>query len=125
MQLPEEDEAFLNEKGFVWKLVEDGGGTWLLVEGYRVNPARFDRDRTDLLIQIPSQYNIAKLDMWYCDPPVKFLNGGFPNQANVIEAHVGRNWQRFSRHLPDTQWRAGIDGLPLFFTFIARELQTP
>lgn len=124
MRLPEDDERYLNEKGFDWELVKETEQlTWLLIRGYRVSADRYDRSQTDLLIHIPPQYNTAKLDMWYCDPPLCLAGGGYPNAAGTFEPHAGRNWQRFSRHLQDGEWRPGVDGLPLFFTFIAKELR--
>ncbi len=124
MNLPEDDEAFLRGKGYDWSLIPDGKGGLLVVKTHSVNPAKYDRAATDLMIRIPAQYNLAKLDMWYVDPPLR-LNGSnqFPNQAATFETHGARTWQRFSRHLPDGVWRPGIDGLPMFFTFINAELK--
>jgi hypothetical protein len=124
MNLPEDDEAFLRGKGFDWSLIPDGDGGMLIVKGYAVSITKYDRAATDLMIRIPAQYNMAKLDMWYVDPPLRLKGTSqLPNQAEVFENHAGQNWQRFSRHLPDGAWRAGIDGLPMFFTFINGELK--
>jgi hypothetical protein len=62
--------------------------------------------------------------MWYVDPPLQLKGSGqFPNAAANFDTHADRSWQRFSRHLPEGAWRAGIDGLPMFFTFINGELR--
>ena len=124
MNLPEDDEAFLRGKGFDWSLIPDGDGGVLVIKNYAVGAGKYDRAGTDLMIRIPAQYNMAKLDMWYVDPPLRVTGTNqFPNQAATFETHGGRSWQRFSRHLPDGTWRAGIDGLPMFFTFINAELK--
>jgi len=124
MNLPEDDDEFLRGKGFDWSLVPDGDGGLLVVRNHPVNRAKYDREVTDLMIRIPAQYNMAKLDMWYVDPPLRLLGSNqYPHQAATFEAHGGRTWQRFSRHLPDGVWRAGIDGLPMFFTFINAEFK--
>lgn len=124
MNLPEDDEAFLRGKGFDWSLIPDGDGGLLVVKNYAISAIKYDRAVTDLMIRIPAQYNMAKLDMWYTDPPLKF-NGSnqFPHLAATFETHGGRSWQRFSRHFPEGVWRPGIDGLPMFFTFIKAELK--
>jgi hypothetical protein len=124
MNLPEDDETFLRGKGFDWSLIPDGDGGLLVVQGFAVSGAKYDRASTDLMIRIPAQYNMAKLDMWYVDPPLRLTGTNqFPHQAAVFENHGGRTWQRFSRHLPEGTWRAGVDGLPMFFTFISGELR--
>jgi Prokaryotic E2 family E len=74
------------------------------------------------MIRLPGQYNLAGLDMYYVDPPLRLKNGEYPKAADSFEAHAGRQWQRFSRHLP-IPWRPGIDGLQMFFALIGEELQ--
>jgi hypothetical protein len=121
MRLPEEDEDYLREKGLPWQIVPCGDGGCLVLPGYLVRGDRYDRDRTDLMIRIPGQYNNAGLDMFYVDPPLRLRAGGYPPAAEVFEDPIGRRWQRFSRHRP-TPWRAGIDGLPSFLALAHREL---
>lgn len=122
MRLPEEDEAYLEDKGYHWQLLPDGSGGYLVISDYAVAPERYDRGATDLMIRIPDMYNMAGLDMYYVDPPLLLKSGGYPNAAASFETHCGRNWQRFSRHLV-SPWRAGIDRLPSFLPLIHRELQ--
>src|SRR6266545_1938847 len=124
MQLPEDDEAYLGEKRYDWQLVPDGNGACLVIRQYPVSAAVFDRATVDLMIRIPAGYNNAKLDMFYVDPELKLRKtGAYPEAAHVFENHCDRRWQRFSRHLPDGVWRAGIDGLPTMLAFVHRELQ--
>jgi hypothetical protein len=123
MQLPEDDEEYLNEAGFDWELFPDGEKAgFLVIRGFDVSGGGLTPPDTDLMLRIPAQYNTAQLDMWYCDPPVK-RSGAFPDRADHFEDYLGRRWQRFSRHLPDGQWRAGVDNLRTFFPHIRRELQ--
>jgi hypothetical protein len=124
MNLPENDELFLEGKGFDWSLIPDGDGGFLIIKSFLVSGEKYDRDRADLMVRIPPKYNLAKLDMWYVDPPLRLKGSNqFPNAAATFETHAGRSWQRFSRHLPDGVWRAGVDGLPMFFTFINSDLR--
>ncbi len=122
MQLLEEDEAYLKEKGYNYQLVADGDMGCLVISGYILASGKYDRDAVDLLICIPKGYNDAKLDMYYVDPPLRLrASGQYPHKADHFEDHAKRKWQRFSRHLP--QWRAGIDTLQNFLPFVHRELQ--
>lgn len=121
MELPEEDERYLKEKGFAYELLPDGGGGLLLLNDYALDGDRYEPPATTLMVRIPAQYPNAKLDMFYADPPIKLKNGKYPNRADRFEDHGGRKWQRFSRHLPG--WRVGTDGLPTLLTFAHRELR--
>ena len=123
MRLPEDDENYLNSKGYKWQLLPDGNGGCLVISKFSVSAQIFDRAETDLMIRIPGQYNIAGLDMFYVAPEIKVKGtGSYPDRADVFENYGNRRWQRFSRHL-NTPWRAGVDGLPMFMSLIQKELQ--
>lgn len=124
MELPARDVKFLSERGFTWELIPDPqGAACLVVKGFGVAAGGFAPSTTDLMIRIPPQYPITPLDMWYCDPPIRLATSGqFAHASEVMENHIGRTWQRFSRHL-NGGWRAGIDCLRSYFALIHRELQ--
>jgi len=122
VSLPEEDSRFLNAKGFDWRVEPNGSGGYLILHDFPVNPDRFDRSCTDLLILIPQGYPLAGLDMFFADPWVKLHSGELPGQADVPQEYLGRKWQRFSRHLQQP-WRPGLDGLASFLAIIAKELR--
>ena len=122
MKLLEEDDAYLNERGYTFELVPDGSGGCLIIKTYPLALGKYDRQSVDLMICIPPDYNDAKLDMYYVDPEIRLAaTGQHPEQASHFENHANRRWQRFSRHLP--QWRPGIDTLRNYFPLINRELQ--
>lgn len=125
MYLPEDDQMFLKERDYDWTVYPgDTQGGFLVIRNFAVSGGGFSPPVTDLMIRIPAQYNMAPLDMWYCDPPIRLAaTGQFAQASEVTEAHLGRNWQRFSRHLPAGVWRPGIDGLSTFMPVIWRELQ--
>ncbi len=125
MHLPEDDQIFLKERGYDWSVYPgDSQGGFLVIRNFDVIGGGFSPNPTDLMIRIPSQYNMAPLDMWYCDPPIRLAaTGQFAQASEVTESHLGRVWQRFSRHLPPGVWRPGIDGLHTFMPLIWRELQ--
>lgn len=123
MQLPEDDEAYLNGKGYRWELIPAGEEAFLVLHSFPVSAELYDHSAVDLMIRIPAQYPNAKLDMFYVDPALRLKSGGYPDRADHFEDHAHRHWQRFSRHIPDAQWRVGIDGIPTLLTFACRELQ--
>lgn len=124
MELPARDVKFLSERGLTWELVPDPqGAACLVVKEFNVAAGGFTPSVTELMIRIPAQYPMTPLDMWYCDPPVRLVaSGQFAQASEVIENHIGRNWQRFSRHL-NGGWRPGVDSLRSYFALIQRELQ--
>lgn len=124
MDLPTRDTQFLNDRGFTWELLPDPGGVAaLVVKGFDVSGGGFTPTSIDLMVRIPQQYPMTALDMWYCDPPIRIsATGQFAPASEVMEQHLGRTWQRFSRHLNGT-WRPGTDNLRSFFLLIQRELQ--
>ena len=124
MELPARDVKFLNERGFEWQVLPDPqGAACLVVKGFDVAVGGFAPATIELMIRIPQQYPMTPLDMWYSDPPIRIAaTGQFAAASEVMEAHLGRQWQRFSRHL-NGGWRPGIDGLRSFFVLIQRELQ--
>lgn len=124
MELPARDEKFLNERELNWHLLPDPqGAACLLIREFDVAAGGFTPPTTELMLRIPAQYPMAALDMWYCDPPIRLVSTGqFATASEVIEAHLGRQWQRFSRHL-NGSWKPGVDGLRSFFVLIQRELQ--
>jgi E2/UBC family protein E len=123
MELPTRDVRFLSERGYDWNVASDGGGAYLVVKKFGVSGGGFAPAETDLMIRIPPQYPITPLDMWYCHPTIRLASTGqFAPASEVVEAHLGKTWQRFSRHLNGT-WKPGVDGLRSFFVLIQRELQ--
>lgn len=125
MQLPAPDAAFLARRKFTSELQPDpaGGGGYLVIKGFDVSGGGFAPHTTDLMIRIPPQYPMTPLDMWYCDPPIRIAaTGQYAAATEVMESHMNRMWQRFSRHL-NGAWKPGIDSLRSFFVFIQNELQ--
>jgi Prokaryotic E2 family E len=122
MELPEEDIAYLNDTGLPYDFVADGENGGVVFRDYRLAKDKYDHETTNLLICVPKGYNDAMLDNFYVDPPLKLkASSSYPQNADHFEDHAGRNWQRFSRHLP--KWRAGVDRLKNFMPLVHAELQ--
>jgi hypothetical protein len=64
---------------------------------------------------------MAKLDMFYVDPPLRLRStSAYPAAADAFETHADRKWQRFSRHFA---WKAGVDDIRTMLGIIAAELR--
>jgi hypothetical protein len=120
--LPKVDEGFLSEKGYCWEAVAQPDGMALILKEIVLAGAKYDRAATDVMIRVPAGYPLAGLDMFYVDPPLTLRGAGYPQGAEQFEEHLGRRWQRFSRHFPNA-WRPGIDGLRGFLALVMGELQ--
>jgi hypothetical protein len=60
--------------------------------------------------------------MWWFDPFVVRIDGAVIEATQVHEPHLGRTWQRWSRHFNPGQWNSGTDGLESFLSLIRAEL---
>lgn len=76
----------------------------------------------DLLILIPTGYATTKLDSFYTRPFLKKPSGSDPQAASGQQDLFGQQWQFWSRHLADGEWRAGQDGLETFLQYVRSEL---
>jgi len=61
--------------------------------------------------------------MWWFDPPIKLADGRIVRATEARENHLGRLWQRWSRHFSQGQWKSGIDCLETFLALIRKELE--
>ena len=85
-------------------------------------PVGYDHQESDLLVRLPSGFPDVAPDMWWFAPAVKLANGSTVQATEMVENHLGRAWQRWSRHFQPGQWRSGVDGLEGYLALIQREL---
>jgi hypothetical protein len=78
---------------------------------------------SDLLLRLSPGYPDIAPDMWWFDPPVKRADGREIPATQAHERHLGREWQRWSRHLQPGQWRSGVDSLESYLAIVRRELE--
>ncbi len=120
--LPMADSGHLTARGISFAVESEAGQASVIFKDYPLPAGRYDRDRTDVLVLLPSAYPDAVVDMFYCDPWIKVASTGlWPSRADVSHSHGGRNWQRWSRH--SNEWRAGIDGMHTVLSRIDRALK--
>jgi hypothetical protein len=86
-------------------------------------PAGFDQPAADLLLRLAPGYPDVPPDMWWFDPPIRRTDGAEIPATQAQERHLGRQWQRWSRHLNPGQWRSGTDCLESYLALVRKELQ--
>lgn len=116
------DQAFLEAKGYRFDVTPEAGLVCVVIRGFRL-PQGYVPETTDLLLRLPPAFPDAQPDMYWCDPPVRLAStSGYPVAADQFEPHLGRNWQRFSRHLPAGVWQPGRDTLESYLALIRADL---
>lgn len=86
-------------------------------------PAGFTQASADLLLRLSPGYPDIPPDMWWFSPVVRRIDGKPIAATQVQESYLGRNWQRWSRHLNSGQWRSGIDSLESYLALVRKELE--
>lgn len=120
--LPPVDSKYLEERAIEHSVTQEANMTCVTLPGFPL-PAGLDRAQSDLLIRLNAGYPDAPPDMWWFDPPVRRVDGQPIPATEGIEHHLGRSWQRWSRHFAAGQWRSGVDGLESFLALVRRELE--
>lgn len=121
MALPQPEIEFLDARGLPYTVSEEAGMTCVVFPGYALPPG-LNVPGADLLIRISPGFPDVPPDMWWFSPGVTRLDGQVIPATEVTENHLGRSWQRWSRHLNAGQWQSGTDGLQTFLAMIAREV---
>ena len=119
--LPSDDTKYLSERAINHSVAPEANMTCLVFRDFSL-PTGFDRPSSDLLLRFSPGYPDVPPDMWWFDPPVRRADGQPIPATEVVEHHLGRSWQRWSRHLAAGQWRSGIDGLESFIALVRKEL---
>lgn len=121
MSLPTPDAQYLEDREIDYAVSIEANMTCVVLRAWRLPPG-YDRDCADLLIRLSTGYPDVAPDMWWFDPPVKLADGRSAPATESVEQHLGRNWQRWSRHFQNGQWKSGIDGLESYLALICKDL---
>ena len=122
MNLPDADLSYLSGLGLEFDIQGEGGMTCVVFRDWGL-PSGFSRSSSDLLVRLPAGYPDLGPDMWWFSPPVHTVSGTSLPNTETTEHHLGRNWQRWSRHLQPGQWQSGVDGLESYVALIRHELE--
>lgn len=120
-QLLPADARCLEDRGLVYEAVIESSMTCLVIKSWQL-PVGYDRTESDLLLRLPPGFPDVAPDMWWFAPGVRLASGVNVQATEVVEVHLGRSWQRWSRHFQPGQWRSGIDGLESYLALIQHEL---
>lgn len=122
MALPQADVDDLTQRGRPFAVAEEANMTCVVLPGYQL-PRGLDRTQADLLIRLSPGFPDVPPDMWWFDPAVHYADGRSIQCTDAVEVHLGRSWQRWSRHLSAGLWQPGTDSLESFLALIHRELE--
>lgn len=122
MSLPQADITCLVERGIPYSVSSEANMTCVIFPGYQL-PSGYDRSAADLLLRLKPGFPDVPPDMWWFNPAIRLADGRVVQATEVTEHHLGRTWQRWSRHFNAGQWRSGIDSLESFLALIRKELE--
>ena len=122
MPLPDNDESYLRERGLAYEAAVDANMTCVVLAGYKL-PEGYDHAEADLLLRLSPGYPDIPPDMWWLSPAIKLADGRTIRATETEESHLGRNWQRWSRHLDGGQWLPGRDSLESYLALIDQEFR--
>jgi Prokaryotic E2 family E len=74
-------------------------------------------DVTDVLFITDQQYRMSALDMFWTDLGVLRPDGTVPQNADLIETYLERQWRRFSWHR-NGRWEPNRNGLVDHYEFM-------
>lgn len=122
MHLPQSDIAYLNERGVAHQVETEAGMTCVVIPRWPL-PRGLDHTATDLLLRLSPGYPDVPPDMWWFSPAVHLAGGGHLPGTEVVERHLSRTWQRWSRHFDVGQWQSGVDGLESYLALLRQDLE--
>ena len=118
--LPSIDAEYLTR--FPGHTVQSEGNMICVVIPQFPLPTGLDVGVSDLLMRLAPGYPDIAPDMWWFDPEVRRLDGVDIPATQAKETHLGRVWQRWSRHFSPGQWNSGIDSLESYLALVRKEL---
>ena len=107
----------LKRLGTDFEVVDGDGCTWVVLKRQRL-PEGYNSETADVLIQLPDGFPDVEPDMFWTDPILTLRDGSSrPPRTEQDERHLGRVWQRWSRHIRG-HWRPGIDTIRSYVAYI-------
>jgi hypothetical protein len=119
--LPPIDQGHLEERAPGSKVTLEGGMICILIPNFALPPG-FVQASADLLLRLSPGYPDVPPDMWWFHPAICRTDGRSIPGTDSHENHLGRTWQRWSRHFTAGQWRAGVDSIESYLALVRKEL---
>jgi hypothetical protein len=120
--LPPSDKQYLDQRAPGHVVTAEANMICVTIPEFTL-PAGLSTRSSTLLLRLSPGYPDVPPDMWWFNPPVKRLDGVEIAATQAYERHLGREWQRWSRHLSPGQWRSGVDSLESYLAIVRRELE--
>jgi Prokaryotic E2 family E len=111
------DVSELERRGHVFVLSEGTGETMVVLSDMPTPPG-LKPVKVDVLIRVPSLFPAVNPDMFWVAPPMTTESGALIPATQVTETFIGRQWQRWSRHLQPSQWRPDSDDLGTYVDIV-------
>lgn len=105
----------LREQGYSVEVCEAEGYFQIVFHNFNL-PSSYTKPSTELLIKLPMSYPNGRPDMFWTDVDLGLNGKKLPDQANVIETIMGKQWRRFSWH--PQNWNPGCDNLTTYLEFV-------
>lgn len=110
-QLSEEDEACLAARSAAWEAVIEGNipaqTKWVIIPDFAI-PDGYNHRSVSAALRIPPSYPDDQIDMVYFYPGLALTNGRAINRLTSLMID-GKEYQQWSRHRQQDEWRPGID----------------
>jgi hypothetical protein len=119
--LGEREQKYLDSRGYTYEATVESNMVCLVIKDLPLPPG-YEPEHVDLLLRLPLQFPDVAPDMFWTDPPVRYIGGVVPPGTELLEAYVGRTWQRWSRHFGVSNWRPGVDDLRSYMQLIRATL---
>lgn len=110
------DQVYLDENNFAWDAVVEAAMVCVTIRDYPLT-AGLTPAVNELLIRLPSGFPDVGPDMFWFADAVSRVDGAEIPAVQVTENHLGRSWQRWSRHIGG-RWRPGVDDLRSYMAYI-------
>ncbi len=114
-QLHSAPPATYGDSGAPQELLQPDGWRFLVYPEFKL-PDAYRPVGVRLLVKLPPLFPEARPDMFWISPAVTI--GGSAPQGTTQEVVLGESWQRFSWHLADGAWKAGVSTLEDFLRCI-------
>ncbi len=118
------DLELLSSTGLKFKTVVEKRKVYVWFNDYKLPLSLYNKPSTDLLILTLTSYPKAGFDMFWVNSDVALYDGRTPNNADVIEQHVGKMWRRFSYHpYQNRTWNPSEDSVASFIRYVDQRLE--
>lgn len=103
--------------GVVADVIEKDRQVFVLLKKVPLPPGVFRLAESDVLFITDAQYPLSALDMFWTEVGVVRADGSIPQNADVIQNYLDREWRRFSWHRNGV-WSPARNGLLDHFAFM-------